>query len=222
MDYVYAGSCAATLLASYSIGSIPSGYIIGKMHGLDIRNHGSGNIGATNVTRVVGKGWGKVCFFCDFLKGLLPALVVALMLRGGMLSDPLGLLTLLAALGAVAGHIWTLFLGFKGGKGISTAAGAILAVNPPALLVAGAIWATIFFSFRYVSLASIAAALALPVAGFTFHFTQVWKASEAELALLVILAVLAVLKHTSNIKRLLDGTEPRFAKKKTAEGEAGK
>lgn len=217
MDYSYAVNCVCTLLISFLAGSVPSGYIIGRMNGLDIRNHGSGNIGATNVTRVLGKGWGRICFACDFLKGLLPALAVSLLLKSGSIHDNLGALTLLAAFGAVAGHIWTPFLGFKGGKGIATAAGAVMAVNPPALLVAGVVWAGVFFGTRYVSAASIAAALALPAAGFAFKFLGLWNANAAELALLVILMVIAILKHTSNIKRLLNGTEAGFAKKTDGE-----
>ena len=219
MDYSFAITCVGTLLGSYLTGSIPSGYIIGKMNGMDIRNHGSGNIGATNVTRVVGKGWGKVCFVCDFSKGLLPALIASLLVKDGQLHDTPGILPLLAAFGAVAGHIWTVFLGFKGGKGVATAAGAIMAINPPALLVAGVVWTAIFFGTRYVSAASISASLALPAAGFIFKFTNVWKASDAELALLVILAVISILKHSSNIKRLLNGTEAGFSKKSENESE---
>lgn len=220
MDFGFATGCLGTLAAAYLVGSVPSGYIIGRMNGMDIRNHGSGNIGATNVTRVIGKGWGRICFACDFLKGLLPALAVSLLVKGGHLSDPAGALPLLAAFGAVAGHIWTLFLGFKGGKGVATAAGAIMAINPPALLAAGAVWAGVFFGTRYVSAASIAASLALPAAGFLFKFLDFWKASVAELALLVILAAISIFKHSSNIKRLLDGTEAGFAKKSEDEGES--
>jgi len=213
----YAATCLLTFAVAFLAGSIPSGYIIGRINGLDIRNHGSGNIGATNVTRVLGKGWGRICFICDFFKGLAPTLAVVLMARQGALLDCAGLLPLLAAFGAVAGHIWTPFLGFKGGKGIATAAGAIMAVNPPALLVGGVVWVAVFFASRYVSAASIAAALALPVAGFLFRFTGAWNASAPELALLVVLAVVAILKHTSNIKRLLNGTEAGFTKKEDEE-----
>lgn len=218
MDFGFATSCLGVLGASYLVGSIPSGYVIGRMNGMDIRNHGSGNIGATNVTRVIGKGWGRICFVCDFFKGLLPVLATALLVKAGSLQDPVGALPLLAAFGTVAGHIWTLFLGFKGGKGVATAAGAIMAVNPPALVAAGIVWAAVFFGSRYVSAASIAAAAALPAAGFLFKFVNLWRASVAELALLVILAAIAILKHSSNIKRLLNGTEAGFSKKAEEEG----
>ncbi len=220
MDLESMLSCLGTLLVAYLIGSIPSGFLLGKMNGMDIRNHGSGNIGATNLTRVLGKKWGRICFACDFSKGLLPALAASLLVKGGVLQDPAGILPILGAFGAVAGHIWTVFLKFKGGKGIATAAGAIAAINPPALLAAGIVWAGFFFGTRYVSVASIAASLALPAAGFAFTFTGIWKASGSELSLLVILAVIAVLKHSSNIKRLLNGTEAGFAKK--PEEESGK
>jgi len=220
MDFENALTCLGTLLAAYLTGSIPSGYLLGRMNGMDIRNHGSGNIGATNLTRVLGKKWGRICFACDFSKGLLPALAAMLLVKGGALKDPSGVLPVIAALGTVAGHIWTVFLKFKGGKGIATAAGAIAAINPPALLAAGLVWASLFFATRYVSVASIAASLALPAAGFAFAFTGVWRASTPELALFVILAAVAILKHTSNIKRLLNGTEAGFAKK--SEEEASK
>lgn len=213
-------SLAATLIFSYLAGSVPFGFLIGKLKGIDIREHGSGNIGATNVTRVVGKWWGKGCFFCDFLKSALPVALVALLCRKGIFADPWGILTSLAALCAVAGHIFPVWLKFKGGKGISTAAGAVLALNPPALLGAGIIWAALFFAFRYVSLASIFAAVSLPLFCLLYSVTGLYCAlkmpswDKLELGILTALAVLTVLKHTSNIKRLCNGTENRFERKK--------
>lgn len=212
-------SLAATLIFSYLAGSVPFGFLIGKLKGIDIREHGSGNIGATNVTRVVGKWWGKGCFFCDFLKSALPVALVALLCRKGIFADPWGILTSLAALCAVAGHIFPVWLKFKGGKGISTAAGAVLALNPPALLGAGIIWAALFFAFRYVSLASIFAAALLPVFAWGALKAGLWNCTNVELALFILLEVLAIVKHISNIKRLLNGTESRFEKKKKEEKE---
>lgn len=211
-----------TLFASYLIGSIPTGYIIGKCKGIDIREHGSGNIGATNVTRVVGKWWGKLCFLGDFLKGALPVAATALLVKNGFLKDGYGLLPSLAAFVTVAGHVWPIYLKFKGGKGISTAAGAVLALNPPTLLGAGLLWGLLFLTFRYVSLASIFAALSLPAFAYGLMRNQVWQCSKAEMILFGILALLAVLRHISNIKRLLNGTESKFERKKKTSGEGEK
>lgn len=213
---------AGTIIASYLVGAIPFGYLIGLINGVDIRKEGSGNIGATNVTRVIGKWWGRVCFILDFLKGMIPVVAVSLLIRQGCLPDKLGILPSLAALSTVCGHIWPIYLGFKGGKGISTAAGAIMALNPPALLCAGIVWVVVFFASRYVSLASVAAAVSLPVFCFLFMRMHVFEnlppaifspASKAEFILFCLLAGLTVIKHKSNIKRLLDGTESRFDKK---------
>ncbi|MBR2365148.1 MAG: glycerol-3-phosphate 1-O-acyltransferase PlsY [Lentisphaeria bacterium] len=207
-------SVAATLILSYLAGSIPSGFLIGKSKGIDIREHGSGNIGATNVTRIVGKWWGKLCFLCDFLKSAVPVALVAFLCRKEIFADPWGLLPSLAAFSAVAGHIFPVWLKFKGGKGISTAAGAVLALNPPALLAAGIVWAALFFAFRYVSLASIFAAAGLPFFAWGAAKLGLWNCTNVELGLFILLGVLAIVKHISNIKRLLNGTESRFVKKK--------
>lgn len=206
---------SATGLFSYLVGAIPSGYIIGKMAGVgDIRKHGSGNIGATNVTRVAGKTWGRVCFLCDFIKGALPVMAVILAVSHFQLvKDPYGVMPATAAFCAVCGHIWPIYLGFKGGKGVSTAAGVIVALNPPALGVGGLTWLLVFSASRYVSLASIAAATALPISALIFRKFGIWHASGAELVLLFTLGLLTIIKHKSNIQRLLDGTESRFEKK---------
>ena len=209
--------CCACAAVPYLIGSIPFGFLIGKMKGMDIRTLGSGNIGATNVTRVVGKGWGRLCFLLDLLKGALPVLAVSLLVKRGILADTYGILPLIAALATVGGHIFPVYLKFKGGKGISTAAGAILALNPPALLAAGALWAILFFTTRYVSLASIFAAIFLPVAAWLTNVSGLWRSSGTEMLLFCLLAVLAVIRHTSNIKRLLNGTESRFVRKNEKE-----
>ena len=215
-------SLAATIILSYLSGSIPFGFLIGKLKRIDIREHGSGNIGATNVTRVVGKWWGKGCFFCDFLKSAVPVTLVVFLCRKNIFSDPWGVLPSLAAFFAVAGHIFPVWLKFKGGKGISTAAGAVLALNPPALLASGVVWAALFFAFRYVSLASIFAAAGLPLFAWGAGKLGLWNCTNVELGLFLLLGVLAVVKHISNIKRLLNGTESRFSKKKDGEEKEGK
>ena len=221
----------AVIVISYLIGSIPFGLLIGKMKGIDVRKEGSGNIGATNVTRVVGKGWGKLCFVLDFLKGALPVLVVSYLTPKELfpfltnllpaacqqymnqLPDPLAVLPSLAAFATVSGHIWPIYLKFKGGKGVSTAAGAILALSPLALIGAALVWVITFFTSRYVSLASILAAGSMPIFLIVLSLCKVNKASIPEIILFILLAILTVLKHSSNIKRLREGTENRFDKK---------
>lgn len=204
-----------TALCAYCAGSIPSGFLIGKAKGIDIRLAGSGNIGATNVTRVIGKAWGRVCFFLDFMKGALPVLIMVFLTKHrGILPDEAGILPGTAAFCAVCGHIWPCWLGFRGGKGVSTAAGAILALSPLPLLSAGAVWVTVFFASRYVSLASVISAALLPCFALLYnHFRIGTKASGPELILLFLLAALTILKHQSNIRRLRAGTENRFGKK---------
>lgn len=212
---IFAAGCS---LAAYLLGSIPFGLLIGKIKGVDIRTQGSCNIGATNVTRVVGKWWGKLCFFCDFAKGLLPVLAVRGILR--QMDCPennlYGLLSVLTALFAVLGHIFPIYLKFKGGKGVSTVAGVVLALHPFSVLIAGAVWAGFFFAFRYVSLASLAAAAALPLSAFALTFAGV-KMPLPTGILLIFFALLTIAKHHSNIRRLLNGTESRFDKKKKEE-----
>ena len=156
MNYIlYA---AVIFLASYLIGSIPWGLLIGKLYGKDVRKEGSGNIGATNVTRVVGPVQGKICFFLDFMKGFLPVLAVIILEARGFIPNHSSF-RIIAMVAPVVGHMFPIFLKFKGGKGISTAAGGILALSPPACIGGLIIWAAAFLAFRYVSLASILAAI---------------------------------------------------------------
>lgn len=206
-------------IGSYVIGSVPWGYLIGKLHGKDIRQLGSGNIGATNVTRVIGPFSGKICFALDLLKGFFPVLIVSIMIQKGTIEDYNGLIQIIAALGAVIGHIFSIFLKFKGGKGISTSAGALLAMAPPAFLISGVVWVVVFLLSRYVSLASIAAAAVLPVSATFISLSKLYPISPYILIFLYILAAVAILRHTSNIKRLLNGTENRFDKKKKGQEE---
>jgi len=197
--------------AAYLLGSLPWGLWIGLAYGKDVRKAGSGNIGATNVTRVVGPVQGKVCFVLDFLKGLLPVVGVAFCTGRGWLPD-LAFGPALALAAAVIGHMFPVFLKFKGGKGISTAAGGVAGLSPLAVIVAGAIWAAVFFRWRYVSLASIMAAAAVPVAAAAFSLAGIYHISRPSLAVLALMAALAIFRHKSNISRLRNGTESRFAK----------
>ncbi len=198
--------------AAYLIGSIPFGYLIGKWHGIDVRTVGSGNIGATNVTRTVGRKAGKLCFFLDFVKGALPVILAK------YFAPETPELALAAGLTTILGHIFPVYLKFKGGKGVSTAAGVALALAPYPLLTALAVWAAVFLAGRYVSLASILAAAVLPVAAWSFsHFGIGQKIPPATLIFFAVIAVAAILRHKENIKRLLNGTESRFERKKKTE-----
>jgi glycerol-3-phosphate acyltransferase PlsY len=207
MDELVGG--LAVVVLSYVIGSIPWGFLIGRLKGIDIRSQGSGNIGATNVRRVLGRKWGALCFVLDLAKGLVPVLLV-----GGVLGPSLALTAelgrALAAAAAVVGHIWPVWLGFKGGKGVSTTLGALVAVSWLAVLVGVATWVALFFLTRYVSVASLAAAVMLPVGYVVSERLLDHAALTPSFWLFVVLAMLIVYRHRSNIQRLRNGTEFRF------------
>ena len=202
------------ILFAYFIGAIPSGYLIGKFHGIDIRTVGSCNTGATNVTRCISKKAGIFCFFCDFLKGALPVLLA-------MQLSSLAWLQIAAFAVAVAGHMFPVYLKFKGGKGIATAAGGAFAIAPLPLIAALLVWYIVFRISRYVSLASIIAASMLPVGALILclvfdpvkaHFLL--RVQWITVIAFAVIGALAVYRHRSNIVRLLNGTESRFEKKK--------
>ncbi len=207
-------SYIALILLAYVIGSIPWAYIIAKAKGVDIRKEGSGNVGATNVSRVLGKKWGVICFILDFLKGAIPVIIVRVLTSHGIVCANPDYLMILAAIATVAGHVWPVFLNFKGGKGISTSAGTIVALAPITLILCLAIWVILFKVFRYVSLASIIAAAILPLVGFALAKYGYEKNSTPVIGLFAVLAILAIIKHKSNIVRLLKGTEHKFERKK--------
>jgi glycerol-3-phosphate acyltransferase PlsY len=198
MATIYAG-CA---VVSYLCGSIPTGYLWGRARGIDIRKTGSGNIGASNVMRTLGKGPGIAVLLIDTAKGFLPVFFAP---RVWPETDR-SALQIISCLAVIAGHNWTCWLKFKGGKGIATSTGALLAMLPVPLLCALALWLIVFAIGRYISLASISAAAALPVATWFFRRDLVWFTA--------ILAAVAIYKHTSNIQRLLTGTENRARVKK--------
>ena len=199
--------------AGYIFGSIPWAFVLGKINGIDIRKYGSGNVGATNVRRTLGKKWAILCFFLDFMKGFLPVFILKQFVAAELVDKtPLGVIII--AFSAVAGHVWPLFLNFKGGKGISTIAGILLAVAPLSLLAGAVLWAVVFYSTRYVSLASIAGAVTLPISAFLLsHFKIGNEIPFPSLVMLSVLSLLAILRHKENIKRLIKGTENRFEKK---------
>lgn len=197
------------VLGAYLFGSVPFGLLIGFLFKKDIRKEGSGNIGATNVTRVIGKTAGRVCFALDFVKGALPVLAADRWFAGG---DGSGAVLLLAGGAAIAGHMFPVYLHFKGGKGVSTAGGVALAMAPAAFLAAGITWVAVFLFSRYVSLASIVAALVLPLTA-TAMYAGGCRVSLFVVFFFYFVAAAAVWKHRTNIGRLRAGTEMRFARK---------
>lgn len=195
------------LLIAYGAGSTPFGYLVAKAKGVDIRQHGSGNIGATNVIRVLGKKVGIPVFILDFLKGLLPVVVARFWCNRAGLDATWPML--LAALGSVMGHNFTFWLGFKGGKGVATSAGVLLALLPLALGVALLCWVICFYATRYVAVASIVAGISLPL---TVLGQRLFTGSPSLplLGFATLIGLLAVWRHRSNIRRLREGTENRF------------
>ena len=191
-----------SFLSGFILGSIPFGFIVAKAKGVDIREQGSGNIGATNVMRVVGKKEGILVFVLDFLKGFLP---VAYWARFTLFW---GLPGVLAALGAISGHMFTPWLKFRGGKGVATGFGAFVGLAPVPVLCAFGVWLFVLLISRIVSLSSILAAISLPFFLYTFHVQPsfFWFG--------VVAAVLVIVRHHSNIKRLIRGKEPRMGEKK--------
>ena len=198
----------------YLIGSVPFGFIIGKLKGIDIRTVGSGNIGATNVTRAVSPLAGKICFALDFCKGLLPVLALKMLVAKGVIAAPAwGIGELFMIFAVVLGHMFTCFLGFKGGKGIATAVGGVAAIAPLPAAAAFITWLVIFKVSGYVSLGSILAAVSLPIWAVVLSALKVAQfPGWAVVVFFALLAAVAVWTHRSNIKRLREGTENSFKK----------
>ena len=195
---------------AYLLGAIPFGLLIARAKGVDIRTVGSGNIGATNVFRALGPGWGILAFACDALKGFVPASVFPFLARTPGASGDAALLPLVCACLAIAGHNWPVYLRFKGGKGVATSVGALIGLAPAAAGVGLLAWALVFVTTRYVSLASIAGAIAVAGAVWIFCAQTGWLVP----VVLTLLCGLVILRHKSNIQRLLHGVENRFEFKK--------
>lgn len=206
--------------AGYLVGSIPFGVIIARAHGKDLRAIGSGNIGATNVARALGRKWGYVCFALDVLKGLTPMIAFKAAAPQDAAADtsaPLFLACwLFVGMAVILGHIFPLYLGFKGGKAVSTSFGVALGLWPyctiPAL-IALAVWVALALTFRYVSLASIFASLTFPItliAGIVAMPT--WTAANLYplFVAAILIPTLVIVRHRENIKRLLAGTESKI------------
>lgn len=203
----------AAVTAAFLIGGIPFGYLAGRMRGLDLRREGSGNIGATNAIRVLGKAWGIPVFILDVLKAVVPLLVVKAWasVDAGLFPWGQEFATITVSMAAVLGHNYCPYLGFKGGKGMATSAGVLLALMPRSCLVCVAVWAVLFLTTRYVSVASLGAAAVLPVATW-----WAYPGMHGYFSLALLLSVLAFWRHRSNIARLRAGTENRFERKPPA------
>ncbi len=224
-------------LVAFLLGSIPFGLLIAKAKGIQIREHGSGNIGATNVLRIVGKKYGIACLLLDALKGFISVVIAINLIRISGHSPQLAfeftetwaldlpaagalkgqLAHILTALAAVLGHNYSPWVGFRGGKGIATSAGVFLALMPMGVALLALVWLLAFLVTRYVSVASIVAAAALPlitICGSWRHgliADGTWN--KPLLAFSVVISALAIWKHRSNIRRLREGTEHRFTRK---------
>jgi len=204
-----------TALAAYLLGSIPTGFLVAKARGIDIRAAGSGNIGATNVFRTLGITAGVLVLIADALKGCLAVTVLAPLFASGFLPSPTTQeqegLAIVAGCCAILGHNFTCWLRFRGGKGIATSAGVLAALVPYSLLIILAIWLVVLAVSRYVSLASVCASFALPFA------TWLTGRSSTLIAVTAAMAALAIWKHRANLRRLAAGTESRFGSRTAPE-----
>ena len=204
---------------AYLVGSIPFGLIVGLAKGVDPRKGGSGNIGATNVARLLGKKFFFLVFTLDMCKSLVPMLIasaIAHRIPEGQRDWRIYLLWLLVGFAAVLGHMFSVFLKFKGGKGVATSTGVVLGLWPyftwPGM-VAVVVFIVVFYAWRYISLGSIVGALTVPTAYLLIGQARGWPVFGSQLPLLIfgtLLALLIIYKHRSNIGRLRAGTEPRF------------
>jgi glycerol-3-phosphate acyltransferase PlsY len=213
------------IIGAYLLGSIPFGIIIAKAHGKDLRSIGSGNIGATNVSRALGRKWGYICFALDVLKGLIPMLAVmpfATPFPGQTPAEKIIILFLWFAVGiaAILGHVFPIFLKFKGGKGVATSFGIALGLWPYysiCAIIAFLVWILVVIIWKYVSLASIIAAVTFPIALVAFIIIRPdWQFSTLWPLLIPAIAIplMVILRHIENIKRLLAGTESKILQKK--------
>lgn len=222
-------------LLAFLLGSIPFGLLIANAKGINIREHGSGNIGATNILRVMGKQFGIPCLILDALKGFIPTILAISLIRFEGSNNPMSVAALapyaqdfprltaqslhvLTGLCAILGHNFSPWVGFKGGKGIATSAGVLIALMPAGLVLLVLVWLLAFAISRYVSMASIVAAAALPLLtlwGSWFHGRiQDGTWNKPLFIFSLVIGILAIWKHRDNIRRLRDGTENRFSPRK--------
>jgi len=195
---------AAMIIAAYLVGSVPVGLIVGKVFfGKDIREQGSGNLGATNAYRALGRVAGVLVFLLDVAKGGVPV-YVALSLFGAPTDPRSTLVLVLTGMAAIAGHNWPIYLKFRGGKGVSTAAGVLVVLFPYLTAALTVVWIVAVLLTRYVSVGSIAIALGFPVLVTIFY-----GSNRVYVAFSVVAAAVVIFRHRSNIGRLLRGVEPR-------------
>jgi glycerol-3-phosphate acyltransferase PlsY len=188
-----------TLIAAYILGSIPTGYIIGKIHKIDIRKHGSGNTGATNVYRTLGKKWGIITFIFDFMKGFIPTYISFKIFPNAPYT------ILLTAISAVFGHIFSVFLNFKGGKGVATATGSFIVILPVQILISLVFFIIIVRFTKTVSVATLSST-------FIFLITSILIKTKKEfMYMAVFISAVIFLTHIPNIKRLIKGEELKYS-----------
>jgi len=212
-------SLLITLILSFLVGSIPTSIIVTRLvKGVDIRTQGSGNAGGTNVVRTLGLGWGALVIIIDAAKGFLASALISQIALGDLVQ-PLGVslqdaaaVRILAGCAAVAGHVWSVFAGFRGGKGVSTAAGMLLGVAPAEMLASLVVFLVVVAVTKYVSLGSLLAAVTFPVTLLIREDLMGARIPDYLTLLLfsTVLAFFLILNHRSNIKRLIAGTEHRF------------
>ncbi|KNY26051.1 glycerol-3-phosphate 1-O-acyltransferase PlsY [Pseudobacteroides cellulosolvens] len=200
MDYL---KILSMFILGYLLGSLNSSLLVGKVYGVDVRKHGSGNAGATNTLRTLGKKAAVFVILGDALKGVLACLI------GSLLVGNNGLMV--AGIGSIVGHNWPLYFKFKGGKGVLTSFAVALMMDWKVALILFAIFAIVVAISKYISLGSIIGAALFPVAAY-IHKSD----DKLYLVIAVIFAFLIILRHRSNIKRIVQGTESKFGKKKTA------
>lgn len=205
MEFIY--SALVVFLTAYLCGAVPFGYLIGRMNGIDIRKYGSHNIGATNVTRVLGGTMGKLCFAGDFLKGMLPVIIFGSSWCSGWGG-------VIATAGTVVGHMYSFWMGFRGGKGVATSLGALVALSFWPVLIGALVWYAVYRRTLVVAMASISIAVVIPVSAcllrlLGWHFTA-WPS----VLLMAVLGGLVIWRHRENIVRMLQGRELGFKPKK--------
>lgn len=200
------------ILAAYLLGAVPFGLLVGKTRGVDIREHGSHNIGATNAVRVLGKPLGITVFFLDALKGFIPSFFFPAIANDwqAIAMSPVHL-SLACGAAAIMGHNFPVYLRFKGGKGVATSAGVLFGIAWLTAVISLGVWVLAFLISRYVSLASILGALTVAVSSWILYS----GAGVVRPIVLTVLALLIIIRHKSNIARLMSGTESRFVKKKS-------
>lgn len=203
-------SLILVIIAGYLLGSLPFSFWLGKLKGVDLRRVGSGNIGATNLARALGAKWGLLAFVLDMGKGLLAVILAGFVFT--LFKDNVTSLAMLKIIGGVMsifGHNWSMWIKFKGGKGVATSAGVFLGLAPIPLVLSLVIWIVVFALYKYVSLASIIAAISLPI---WMLFGIGGKVALPIIIFSCIVTVLIIIRHRLNIVRLTQGKENRFRK----------